>query len=152
MTAPDIDYAVVFQHIPTPIMLMTPEFVIADLNVAYGQKAGRSREELVGRHVFAAFPDNPSDPGATGVSNLSRSLEHVLATGESDMMDLQKYDVEVPGSPGQFASRYWSLLNAPVRDADGSIVLIAHCVEEVTDRLRKFVAGLGPEAAPDGAE
>lgn len=117
------------------------------MNLAYLKKAGRRREDLVGRYVFDAFPDNPADPGATGVANLAGSLQRVLATGESDLTELQKYDVEEPDNPGQFARRYWSQLNAPVLDADGQVILIAHCPEEVTDRLRRFMARLASGAA-----
>jgi len=140
MTDSQIDYMAVFRDIPTPVLLLTPEFVIADMNLAYLQVAGRTRDDLLGRDIFDAFPDNPSDPQATGVRNLSMSLRRVLATGQRDTMALQKYDVEVAGSPGVFARRYWCPVNAPVFGADGRVVLIVHCVEEVTDRVRKFVA------------
>ena len=140
MSDSQIDYMAVFRDIPVPVLLLTPEFVIADMNLAYLQVAGRRRDDLLGRNVFDAFPDNPADPEATGVRNLSASLRRVLATGQRDVMALQKYDVEVAGSPGLFARRYWCPVNAPVFGADGRAVLIAHCVEEVTDRIRKFVA------------
>ena len=103
-----------------------------------------------GRNVFAAFPENPSDPGATGVDNLTRSFRRVLDTGATDVMDLQKYDVEVPDRPGHYEARYWCPVNAPVRGPDGDVELIAQCVEEVTDRLRKFVSGLAADAVEDG--
>jgi PAS domain S-box-containing protein len=135
-----IDYMAVFRDIPVPVLLLTPEFVITDMNLAYLQVSGRTRDDLLGRDIFDAFPDNPSDPQATGVRNLSMSLRRVLATGQRDTMALQKYDVEVAGSPGVFARRYWCPVNAPVFGADGQVVLIVHCVEEVTDRVRKFVA------------
>jgi PAS domain S-box-containing protein len=140
MTGSQIDYETVYRSLPIPVLLLTPEFIMADMNQAFLEKAGRTREELLGRHVFDAFPDNPSDPDATGVRNLSASLRQVLATGESHMMELQKYDVEVPGSPGRFARRYWTPINAPVLGPDGRVVLIANCVEEVTDRIRRFTA------------
>jgi PAS domain-containing protein len=140
MTGSQIDYEAVYRSLPIPVLLLTPEFIMADMNQAYLEKAGRTREELLGRYVFDAFPDNPSDPGATGVHNLSASLRRVLATGESDMMELQKYDVEVPGSPGKFARRYWTPVNAPLFGPDGRVALIVHCVEEVTDRIRRFTA------------
>jgi PAS fold len=110
------------------------------MNQAYLQVAGRTRGELLGRAVFEAFPDNPSDPDATGVANLTASLRRVLVTGERDIIELQRYDVEVPGKPGQYDSRYWLPMNAPVLGHDGRIAPIAHCVEEVTDRVRRFVA------------
>jgi PAS domain S-box-containing protein len=114
MTELPVNYEEVFQHLPVPVLLLTPEFDIADMNLAYLQVTGRRREDLLGRHVFDAFPDNPSDPGATGVRDLDESLRRVLATGEPHALAFQKYDVEVPGSPGVFARRFWCPVNAPV--------------------------------------
>jgi PAS domain-containing protein len=145
MTAPHIDYAAVFQHLPIPILLLTPEFVIVDMNLAYLRVTERTREELQGRYVFDAFPDDPSNPSATGVDNMTSSLQRVLATRETDSLPLHKHDVEVPGSPGLFAQRYWSPVNAPVFSPDGGVMLIANCVEEVTERLRNFIGGLTPK-------
>ena len=142
MTGLHVDYAAVFRDLPIPVILMTPEFVIADMNLAYLQVAGRTREELLGRHVFDAFPDNPSDPSANGVRELGLSLDRVMATGKPDALSMQQYDVEVPGSPGQFAKRYWCPVNAPVFGPDGQVVFIVECVEEITDRVSKFIGGL----------
>lgn len=142
MTGPQIDYGAVYRDLPIPVVLLTPEFEMVDMNLAYLQVAGRTREELLGRNVFDAFPDNPSDPNANGVRELSASLARVLVTGKPDGLSLQRYDVGVPGSPGVFAQRYWCPVNAPVFGPDGRIVLIAHCVEEITERVSKFIAGL----------
>jgi PAS domain-containing protein len=152
MTVPQIDYAAVYRDLPIPVLLLTPEFVIADVNVAYLQVAGRTREELLGRNVFDAFPDNPADPDASGVRDLSASLARVLATGKPDALSLQKYDVEVPGSPGLFAKRYWCPVNAPVFGPDGRVVLLVECVEEITERVRKFIGGLAASEVRDGHE
>ena len=74
--------------------------------------------------------------------NSIASLRRVLATGEPDAMEFQKYDVEVPGSQGAVARHYWSGVNAPAFGPDGRIVLITHCGEDVTDRMRRFMAVL----------
>jgi PAS domain-containing protein len=148
VTGPQIDYGAVFRQLPVPTLLLTPDFVIADMNQAYLRVSGRTREELLGRHVFAAFPDNPSDPGATGVRNLNASLSRVLEAGEPDGLSLLRYDVEVPGSPGVFAQRYWCPVNGPVFGPDGSVVLIAECVEEITERVSRFVEGLAGSDVP----
>jgi PAS domain-containing protein len=100
MTGLGVDFEDVFRHLPIPVLLMTPDFDIADTNLAYLQVAGRTREELLGRNVFEAFPDNPSDPNASGVRDLGESLRRVRATGASDTLAFQQYDVEVPGRPG----------------------------------------------------
>jgi PAS domain S-box-containing protein len=149
MTEPQIDYAAVYRHLPVPVLLITPEFAIADVNLAFAQKAGRTREELLGRNIFDAFPEDPSDLGATGVQNSSASMRRVLATGEPDAMEFQRYDAEVPTSPGLFTKQYWSGVNAPVFGQDGRVVLIACCGEDVTDRMRRFMSVLAADAAGD---
>ncbi|MFD8542801.1 PP2C family protein-serine/threonine phosphatase [Streptomyces sp. NPDC059649] len=131
-----IDYAAVFQALPGAVLLLTPDLMIADANEALLRRAGRQRRQVVGRHLFDVFPDNPRDPDATGTRNLRASLERVLATGLTDTMALQRYDVELPGRPGVFEERYWSPVNAPVLDADGRVRLIVHRVEEVTETIR----------------
>jgi PAS domain-containing protein len=152
MTGPQIDYAAVYRQLPIPVLLLTPEFAVADANEAYLQTMGRTREELLGRNVVDAFPDNPSDPGATGVRNTVASVHRVLATGGPDPMEFQKYDIETPGSPSVFDSRYWSMVNGPVFGPDDRVVLIAHCPEEVTDRMRRFMSVLAADAADEGPE
>jgi PAS domain S-box-containing protein len=144
MTGPQIDYAAVYRQLPVPVVLLTPEFEIADMNLAFLRSAGRPREELVGRNIFDAFPEDPSDAGATGVRNSLASLRRVLATGKPDAMEFQKYDFEV--RPGTFVKRYWSAVNAPITGPDGNVVLIASCGEDVTERLNRFMSVLEAEA------
>lgn len=145
MTGPDIDYVEVYRHLPRPNVLLTPEFEIADVNQAYLDATDRTREQLVGRDIFDAFPDNPADPHATGVHESIGSLAKVLTTGKPDFLSFLKYDVEPPGSPGEYAARYWNVVNSPVFGPDGQVVLIVHCVEEITERVNKFLEGLKKE-------
>ena len=146
MTGPQIDYMAVYRQLPVPVLLLTPEFVIADVNLAFLQTVARAWEDVVGRDVFDAFPDNPWDPGDTGVRNLRASLRRVLATGQPESAEFQMHDIEIPGSPGQFARRYWRGDHAPVAGPDGRAALIAFCVEEVTDRLNRFMSALSADA------
>lgn len=78
------------------------------------------------------------------------SLRRVVATGEPDPLEFQRYDVEV--SPGMFAKRYWSGVNAPVFGPDGSVVLIASSGEDVTDRLNRFISVLQADADDERPE
>ena len=145
MTGPQVDYAAVYRQLPCPVLLLTPEFAIADVNLASERATGRTRDELLGRDVFDAFPSNPSDPAATTVRNTVASLLRVLATGEPYAVEFQKSDIEVPGSPGQFARYYWSGVNAPVVGPDGRVALIAIMAEDVTDRMHRFMSALDPD-------
>ncbi|MFF4588432.1 PP2C family protein-serine/threonine phosphatase [Streptomyces sp. NPDC001388] len=130
-----IDYAAVFQALPGAVALLTPDLVFADANLAWLRQAGRSRDQVVGRYLFDAFPSSPRDPAASGARHLEASLRSVLANREIDM-DLQRYDVESAQRPGHWEERYWSSVNAPVFAPDGHITLVIHRVEEVTELLR----------------
>lgn len=140
-----IDYEAVFQSLPGMVALLTPQLVYADANEDFQRLSGRSREQLIGRYIFDIFPDNPSDPAATGMRHVQDSMLRVVATGERDTMALQRYDVEDPARPGQWEERYWSPINAPVLGPDGQVALVLHRVEEVTEliRLRGGAAGAG---------
>ncbi|WP_371477079.1 SpoIIE family protein phosphatase [Kitasatospora sp. NBC_00315] len=136
MTIALIDYAEVFRALPGMVALLTPQLVYADANEEFLRLAGRSREQVVGRHLLDVFPDNPHDPAATGTRNLLASFRRVLDSGERDVMAMQRYDVESMQRPGEWEKRYWSPVNAPVLGPDGSVILLVHRVEEVTELIR----------------
>ncbi|MEU5041166.1 PP2C family protein-serine/threonine phosphatase [Streptomyces griseorubiginosus] len=136
MSDTSIDYAAVFQALPGMVALLTPELVFTDVNEEFLNVSGRRREDVMGHYLFDVFPDNPNDPGATGMRNLAASLRRVLDTGERDAMALQRYDVEDPERPGEWQVRYWSPVNAPVLGPDGKVALLVHRVEEVTELMR----------------
>ncbi|MFE5712022.1 PP2C family protein-serine/threonine phosphatase [Streptomyces sp. NPDC056501] len=136
MNGPGIDYQAVFQALPGAVALLTSDLVYADANEAFLSMAGRTREQVVGRYLFDVFPENPGDPAATGMRNLYTSLRRVVATGERDTMALQRYDVEDPDRPGVWQERYWSPVNVPVLALDGTVTLLLHRVEEVTELIK----------------
>ncbi|MGW4898034.1 PP2C family protein-serine/threonine phosphatase [Kitasatospora sp. NPDC004240] len=142
MTEAGIDYAAVFQALPGAVALLTPQLVFADANGAFLRQSGRSREQVVGRYLFDAFPGQPHDASAANMRSLEASLRRVLADGEGDVMAVQRYDIEA--APGRWEERYWSPVNAPVFAPDGQVVLVIHRVEEVTALIRA-VGGPGVE-------
>jgi PAS domain S-box-containing protein len=129
----DPDFAALFDAAPSPFLILGPDLVIAAVNRAYLEATGRTREDLVGQHVFEAFPDNAADPEADGVRNLRASLHRVLRSGERDTLALQKYDIPIAGRPGAFEERWWSPINTPILAPDGSVEWIIHRVEDVTE-------------------
>ncbi|WP_406171155.1 PP2C family protein-serine/threonine phosphatase [Streptomyces sp. NBC_00996] len=132
MTRPGIDYQALFAVTPSPYMVLGPDLVIADVNEAACRVTGRTREDLLGRYLFDAFPENPADPGAEGVRNLHASLHRVLRSKEPDTVAPQKYDIPVAGQPGVFEERWWSAINTPVLGPDGQVAWIIHRGEDVT--------------------
>ncbi|WP_339127404.1 SpoIIE family protein phosphatase [Streptomyces sp. f51] len=136
MTGAEIDFGAVFHALPGMVALLTPDMVFLDANDDYLSNSGRSHEQLVGRYLFDVFPDRPGDPASTGMRNLEASLRRVVETGQRDAMALQRYDVESLDRPGVWEVRYWSPVNAPVLHPDGTVALVVHRVEEVTELIR----------------
>ncbi|MGW0750929.1 PP2C family protein-serine/threonine phosphatase [Streptomyces sp. NPDC002587] len=136
MNRPETDYKAVFRALPGAVALLTPDLMYQDANDAFLIISGRTREQVIGRYLFDVFPDNPNDPAATGMRNLHASLQRVAATGERDAMALQRYDVESSERPGEWEERYWSPVNVPVFAPDGTVALLLHRVEEVTELIR----------------
>ena len=130
-------YEAVFAAAPSAYLLLAPDLTIVGATDVYLAATMTVREEIVGRHLFDVFPDNPDDPAADGVRNLRASLERVLATGRPDRMPIQKYDIRRPESAGGgFEPHWWSPLNLPVLGPDGAVQHIIHWVEDVTELVQ----------------
>ncbi|HET9932412.1 MAG TPA: PAS domain S-box protein [Polyangiaceae bacterium] len=135
MVAPD--FRVVFESLPGCYLVLSPELQILAVSDPYLRATLTTREQLLGRGLFEAFPDNPDDPEATGVANLKASLQTVLSEHRAHEMTIQKYDIRRPESEGGgFEERYWKPVNSPVFDASGRIQCIVHQVEDVTPMMR----------------
>ena len=140
----DLNYEALFTATPSPYLVVGQDLVIVEVNRAYLKATGRTREDLLGRHIFDAFPDNPADPEADGVRNLNASLQRVLELKVQDTMALQKYDIPIVDRPGEFEQRWWSPVNTPIVGADGEVELIIHRVEDVTPFVLALARGDWP--------
>jgi len=123
------------ETVPDSYLVVSPEFIILSVSNAYLANTLAPREQVVGRYIFDAFPDNPAVPEANAVRNLRASLEQVLATGQPHQMPLQHYDVPDRERPGHFVERYWQVLNTPVFDDDHRLQYIIHSIVNVTEAV-----------------
>lgn len=131
-----LDYERLFEAIPTPYLVMSTDLVIVATNAAYLAVVGRSREDLVGRPVFEAFPPMPDAMDPTGVTRVQLSFERARDTGRPDTMPVQKYDIPDPVHGG-FVERYWSLISVPIVGPDGRTELLLQRAEDVTDYVHE---------------
>jgi len=131
-----------FESAPGLYLVLSPTLSIVGATDAYLHATMTVREEILGRHIFKALPDNPDEPGATGEHNLLASLTRVIESHKPDAMPIQKYDVRRPAAEGGgFEERYWSPLNTPVLGPDGELLYIIHRVDDVTEFVLMQQAG-----------
>jgi len=110
-----------------------PRFTIAAATKDICRHVGRSKEQLVGKGIFEAFPSNPADPADTGERDLRTSLVHVLQHKEAHQLPTQRYDVKE--EDGRFIKRYWRVSNTPVFGPDGEVAYIIHTSENITEQV-----------------
>ena len=122
------DFALVFDKMPGLCLILDPSFVIVAQNEEHLRATQAS---VVGQMVFAAFPDNPEDSGASGVAKIRASLLKVLKTREADTLPMLRYDVKPPF--GRFETRYWSVTSVPILGEDGYVRWILIRAEEMTE-------------------
>lgn len=124
-----------FEAVPGKFLVLRPHShdIVASSN-AYLQITMTERSDIVGRSIFAVFPNNPNDPQADGELALLGSIRRVEQLKITDVMGIQRYPIRRPD--GSFEERYWSVVNAPVLDASGNLAYVIHRVEDVTDLLQ----------------
>lgn len=126
-----------FKISPIPSLVLqtdAPKFTIIEVNNAYLEATCSTREVLVGKGIFEAFPDNELDPMVDGVKNLRKSLTIVLTSKKSHKMATQKYDIPIRGT-SEFELKYWNPENIPLLNDDGELQMIIHTVIDVTESI-----------------
>jgi PAS domain-containing protein len=126
----DIDYELVFKLMPGMCLILDPSFTIIAQNQDHAQATLSYAKDVVGKNLFAAFPDNPGDSGADGVSAVRASLLKVLKTRKGDAMPVVRYDVKPERGP--YETRWWAITNTPVLGDDGYVRWIINRAEDVT--------------------
>jgi len=91
------------------------------------------REDVIDKPLFEVFSDQQPDNPNSGAATLRRSLQQVIATGQTQRLTQVRYAIRRPDSSGGgLEERFWNVVNAPVKDAEGQVRYIIHRVEEVT--------------------
>ena len=121
---PAVQLEKIFERLPGRYLILSSSLEIVAVNDAYLEATMRTRDQLLGRYVFDAFPENPDDP-AGGVDKLRDSLGFVLTTRQAHTMGVTRYDIPRLGGG---LERYWSPINTPVLDEQGEVALIIHRV------------------------
>ncbi|MDP3382191.1 MAG: PAS domain-containing protein, partial [Phenylobacterium sp.] len=137
---------------PSPHMVLDRDLCFVEANLAYQRATERTRDQLIGGHIFDLFP-NPGDSGR----RLRASFEQVLATGQPDTLALIPYAIPLPVTRGGgFEMRFWSAVHTPLFDPEGRVAYVLQNTVDVTEiqRLKDMAfgpAGGLPDAPLEGA-
>ncbi|RDV11961.1 PAS domain-containing protein [Pontibacter diazotrophicus] len=134
--SPAVPFHKVFETLPGLILLLSPDLVIEAATDAYLQATLTTRGEVVGKHVFEAFPDNPDGQAASSASHVGASFQQVISSGKPHKMGILQYDIPDPDRPGGFIERYWSTTNTPVLGEQDEVLYIIHETTNVSDEER----------------
>lgn len=147
-----VHFRSLFEAVPGKFLVLEPgQYEIVAVSDAYLAATMRRREEIKGKPLFEAFPDDPGENTADGVRNLKASLDRVRDTGFTDQMAVQRYPIPRPAEQGGgFEERYWNPVNTPVFGPDGELSFIIHRVEDVTELVQSGALVAGRPAIAQG--
>lgn len=128
----------VLEKVPNMYLVISPTLIILTASDPFLEATKTTRETIVGKHIFEAFPDNPELPDADGVKNINASLQEVLRSKRPHFMDIQRYDVPDVTSAGKFITRYWEPSHTPVLNEEGEIQYIIQHANNITDKVLRL--------------
>jgi two-component sensor histidine kinase len=129
------DFHSVLCGMPQPYLVLDNKLVIVGASDAYLALTARAREDIVGRHILDAFPENPDALGTVEQGPLGVSLRHVLATGRPHEMAVIQYDI--PNADGGFTQKFWTPVHTPVLHDNGTVDYIIQNPVDVTESVVK---------------
>ncbi|KFC65850.1 ATP-binding protein [Massilia sp. LC238] len=122
--------------IPTALFSPSEDPVFVAVNDAFLRTSTRTREELLGTRLFAAF-DTPRETPEAPAAALQESIMQAIRTGKPQTMPAQHYPIKVKQADGSdaFEDRYWNAVNAPVFDAAGQLIFVLHYMLDITGQV-----------------
>lgn len=129
------DFALILRGMPQPYLVLDANLIIVGASDAYLALTDRVREDIVGKSILVAFPENPEAAGTVEQGPLEVSLRHALATRKPHEMAVIQYDIPLPG--GGFVQKFWTPVHTPVVGADGEVEYIIQNPMDVTESVLK---------------
>ncbi|MCH7412260.1 PAS domain S-box protein [Belliella sp. R4-6] len=123
----------IFDASPLPSLLIRandPFFTLVDANESYYKISNSTQEDLIGKGLFEAFPQNPNENSGATVKLLD-AIKTVMVTKETYNAPIQKYDIPIRGTD-QFEVRYWDPVFIPILNEKKEVSHILHTTENVS--------------------
>ncbi|MHA6279755.1 PAS domain-containing protein [Salinimicrobium sp. CAU 1759] len=120
----------IFEAMPFACLVLKIEpqsrFNIIDVNQAFLNLTGASRENYIRKDISDFLPDNPNQDHEVIIS-----LKKTLKTGKKQVVQNLKFDLK-NSETGNLEERYFSFQNIPIKNDSGKIEVILHTTKEVT--------------------
>ncbi len=130
-----MDFYKLFINVPETLVVIAPDYTILAATEAYLRATMRSRDELIGRNLLKAFPDNPDTPESSNTALLQKSIDKAKTSRKDDFLDVLRYDIPRPDSEGGgFDLRYWEACHTPVVNENNEVIYIIQNTKDVTER------------------
>jgi PAS domain S-box-containing protein len=153
------NFSALFDASPYPYLLIDTNFQIIGANTSYLTATGRCADDIVGKHIFEAFPANPSDPESTNITAVRNSISLAVSTRKPHTSTLLRYAIPVKTPDGTaYKDRYWSAVHTPVFNDEGEVDFVAQNAIDVTELYRfdpttqRYYLKQDANAVPDGQQ
>ncbi len=127
----------IFEAMPgTSVLLLPnePTFTIVAATGGYILTSGRTKEQLLGKGIFEAFPINADNTGSISEKKLRLSFQTTILNKTTERLPLHRYDIKTAN--GILEECYWSAVNKPLLNDDGDVIYLLHTVEDVTEQVK----------------
>lgn len=124
-----VDFALL-RHMPASIMVLDRELRFVAASDLYLKTVGMELSQLLGRHLFEAFPEDEARRNP-----LEESMRRALA-GEANAIERLAYSIPDPKDRTRTIEAWWRCRHNPLVGADGQIRHVIQITENVTDLVR----------------
>lgn len=132
MAPPAVDFQKMFNALPAPYMVLDTELRFIDMNERYLQTTQRTREDLLGRYVFDAFPES-----GERLAMFKRAFERAVA-GEANAIVKKPFSIPRPQAEGGgMREVWWTCHHQPIHDLEGNV---CGMVQQALDVTREVTA------------
>lgn len=127
-----LDFEALFRSAPNAYMVLDKDLRYVAVNDAYLRSTNLREMDLLGRHVFEVFPNEPEDPANLPLQMLRKSFARVIETRASDHIALLPYRMAEEASDLSGELRYWSCTHTPLLDGQGEVAFILQHTVDVS--------------------
>ncbi len=136
-----VDYKRAFESSTNAYMVLNRKLQYVAANAAYLRATGSTLEQLLGRYVFDAFPNEQDEAAKANQRQLLDSFTRVLKTGTADVIASIVYTVAEEGRAPY--ERVWSATHTPLHDASGAVEFIMQHTVDVSESPRTVSSDSG---------